>query len=209
MKILSESFSDGERMPSKFAFAKKDLSEGLCFARNVNPEIAWQDIPPATRSLVLICKDRHVPVDLTQVNLAGVIIPESALRRDFHHWVVADIQPGIKRIPEGSVSKCVTVGGKSSQHHNGFIEGLNDYTKVLGEDQTMAGHYFGYDGPSPPLNDKKLHWYEFTLYALSIPTLGLEGAFSADDVIPLLQRHCLDSASIAASYSYSPEVELT
>ncbi len=204
MKILSGSLSDGKRMPSKFAFAKKDSPEGLCFSDNVNPEIAWKDIPSATRSLVLICRDRHVPVDLTKVNLPGVVIPKNALRRDFYHWVVADINPDIGRIPEGSVSKCVTVGGKRSQHHDGFIEGLNDYTEVLKGDQTMSGHYFGYDGPSPPSNDEKLHWYEFNLYALSVPSLNLPETFSAYDVIPLLQKHCLGSASIMTNYAYAP-----
>src|SRR5690554_5916260 len=131
MKIWSRSFSNGQSMPEKFAFAKKDSSGRVCFSGNMNPEIAWKDLPDATRSLVLICRDRHVPVDLTRVNLPGVSIPKNALRRDFYHWVVADINPDIGRIPEGSVSKCVTVGGKRSQHHDGFIEGLKDRKSVV------------------------------------------------------------------------------
>lgn len=206
MKIWSRSFSNGQSMPEKFAFAKKDSSGRVCFSGNMNPEIAWKDLPDATRSLVLICRDRHVPVDLTRVNLPGVSIPKNALRRDFYHWVVCDINPDITSIPEKGVSNGVIVGGKPFTKHDDFLEGVNDYSDAFTGDQAMAGHYFGYDGPSPPLNDERLHWYEFILYALAVPSLGISGAFSALDVVPLLQKHCLDSASLKVNYAYTSEI---
>ncbi len=42
----------------------------------------------------------------------------------------------------------------------------------------MAGRYFGYDGPFPPFNDSLIHHYVFTLYALSIERLAVDGAFT-------------------------------
>jgi phosphatidylethanolamine-binding protein (PEBP) family uncharacterized protein len=42
----------------------------------------------------------------------------------------------------------------------------------------MAGEYYGYDGPCPPWNDERVHTYVFTLYALDIPRLPLEGRFT-------------------------------
>ena len=43
----------------------------------------------------------------------------------------------------------------------------------------MSGDYFGYDGPCPPWNDALVHRYVFTLYALDVATLGLQGPFTA------------------------------
>ena len=42
----------------------------------------------------------------------------------------------------------------------------------------MSGDYFGYDGPCPPWNDALVHRYVFTLYALDVATLGLQGPFT-------------------------------
>ena len=55
--------------------------------------------------------------------------------------------------------------------------GLNDYTGWFAVDPQMAGQYFGYDGPFPPFNDSLVHHYVFTLYAVAVPRLPLEGVF--------------------------------
>ena len=205
MKIWSNAFSDGGSLPEKYAFSKIDEEINLSFSSNINPAIFWSNLPAGTQSLVLTCVDKDVPVDLTQVNLPGVDIPRDALRKDFYHWLVANIDPALGNIAEAISSKKVSVGGRSQLKQTGFVEGINDYTDVLKDDQSMAGKYFGYDGPFPPLNDTKLHWYEFKLYALGVSALDLPTEFTASDVIPLLQKHYLGTASIKASYSYNSE----
>ena len=57
----------------------------------------------------------------------------------------------------------------------GTRQGLNDYTGWFAGDPAMAGSYFGYDGPFPPFNDSLVHHYVFTLYAVAVPRLPVEG----------------------------------
>jgi len=203
MRVWSGSFTDGGALPAKHAFSIQSEGGDLGFSSNINPEIAWDELPKGTRSLVLTCVDKFVPVDMSKVNAAGETIAASAPRRDFYHWIVANINPELQKLHAGCSSEQVTVGGRHAISHVGFTEGLNDYTSALQDDPNMGGQYYGYDGPFPPLNDEQLHWYEFTLYALAIDELTLPQGFSASDVVPLLSKHSLASASIKASYSYS------
>jgi len=65
----------------------------------------------------------------------------------------------------------------------------------------MAGKYFGYDGPFPPFNDTLVHHYVFTLYALSVPKLPLEGEFNGLQVRQALAGRVLDSATFSGTYT--------
>ena len=46
----------------------------------------------------------------------------------------------------------------------------------------MAGEYFGYDGPCPPWNDKLLHHYQFSLFAIDLARCPVDGPFSGQQV---------------------------
>jgi hypothetical protein len=65
----------------------------------------------------------------------------------------------------------------------------------------MAGQYFGYDGPFPPFNDSLVHHYVFTLYAVSVPRLPLEGAFNGGQVRTALAACTLDTATWSGTYT--------
>ncbi len=65
----------------------------------------------------------------------------------------------------------------------------------------MGGLYGGYDGPFPPWNDERLHTYHFTVYALDVPSLGLEGEFKLDDVRAAMEGHVLDQGKLVAEYT--------
>ena len=65
----------------------------------------------------------------------------------------------------------------------------------------MGGTYGGYDGPFPPWNDERLHTYHFTVYALDVPSLGLEGDFRLDDVRAAIEGHVLDQGKIVGEYT--------
>jgi phosphatidylethanolamine-binding protein (PEBP) family uncharacterized protein len=65
----------------------------------------------------------------------------------------------------------------------------------------MAGDYFGYDGPFPPWNDALVHHYVFTLYAVALPRLPLQGVFDGADVRRALAGHVLAEATYSGTYT--------
>ena len=70
----------------------------------------------------------------------------------------------------------------------------------------MEGNYFGYDGPCPPWNDSIRHRYVFTLFALDIPRVPVEGAFTGQQVRDVIAGHILAQASLTGTYSLNPAV---
>ena len=72
----------------------------------------------------------------------------------------------------------------------------------------MAGDYYGYDGPCPPWNDSIPHRYVFTLFALNVKRLGLEGTFNGSDVRRAMQGKMLAQASVSGRYALNPAVKL-
>ena len=70
----------------------------------------------------------------------------------------------------------------------------------------MKGHYFGYDGPCPPWNDSIRHRYVFTLFALDIARLAVDGAFTGQQVRAAIAGHVLAQASLTGTYSLNPSV---
>jgi phosphatidylethanolamine-binding protein (PEBP) family uncharacterized protein len=51
-----------------------------------------------------------------------------------------------------------------------------------------------------------VHTYDFTLYALDIPRLPLDGAFTGKEVRLAIQGHILDEATVFGTYSLNPGV---
>jgi phosphatidylethanolamine-binding protein (PEBP) family uncharacterized protein len=65
----------------------------------------------------------------------------------------------------------------------------------------MAGSYFGYDGPFPPYNDSLVHHYVFTLYALDVARVPVEGAFDGTQLRAAIAGHVLDAATYSGTYT--------
>ena len=70
----------------------------------------------------------------------------------------------------------------------------------------MGGDYGGYDGPCPPWNDSIMHHYHFTVYALDIASLNLEGSFTGAEALEAMEGHVLAKESHIGTYSLNPEV---
>jgi Raf kinase inhibitor-like YbhB/YbcL family protein len=70
----------------------------------------------------------------------------------------------------------------------------------------MAGDYFGYDGPCPPWNDAIVHHYVFTVYALDLDRLPIEGVFTGAQAIAAMQGHVVAQASITGTYTLNPRL---
>ncbi len=205
MELTSTSFADGGRIPGEHAFCIEDAHTHVCLGGNRNPQLAWSGLPAGTRSLVLICHDRDVPSSPDDVNREGRTIPASLARVDFFHWVLADLPPQPASIAAGEFCDGVTAHGKSGPAAaRGTRQGLNDYTGWFATDADMAGNYFGYDGPCPPWNDAIVHHYVFTLIALDIDRLPLEGAFTGAQAREAIRGHVLAQASLTGIYSLNP-----
>ena len=68
----------------------------------------------------------------------------------------------------------------------------------------MAGDYFGYDGPCPPWNDSIVHHYIFTLYALDIARVPVNGKFTGQQVRDAIRGSILAEAQITGLYTLNP-----
>jgi len=209
MKLTSESFSNNQPIPVEFAFGAPDPKTHVTLSKNMNPQIAWSDLPNGTKSLVLICHDYDVPSKGDDVNQEGKTVPASLPRVDFYHWVLVDLDPKSGPIKAGEFSNGVTARGKPGpEGPRGTRQGINDYTAWFAGDQDMSGNYFGYDGPCPPWNDTMLHHYVFTLYALDVEMCSVRGTFKGPDVLAAIRGHVLGQAALTGVYSLNPAVKV-
>ena len=207
MKLTSQSFADQGRMPTRNAFGKIDPQMHVALADNANPHLSWEGAPEGTRSFVVICHDMDVPSRPDDVNQEGRSIPAELPRVDFYHWVLVDVPASTHEIAEGAYSREITPRGKAGPMAPfGTRQGVNDYTNWFASDHDMSGDYFGYDGPCPPWNDTIVHHYVFTLYALDIERVPLEGRFTGAQVMEAIQGHVLAKASLTGTYSNNPSV---
>ncbi|NWB99627.1 YbhB/YbcL family Raf kinase inhibitor-like protein [Pseudomonas gingeri] len=207
MKLISNNFNDSTPIPGEFAFATPDLESRYQLSNNRNPHLAWTAVPTNTRSFVLICHDPDVPSLADDVNREGKKIPSSLPRVDFDHWLVIDIPATQREIAAGSHSAAITPKGKSGPHTEGeHRHGLNDYTSWFATNPDMSGEYYGYDGPCPPWNDELLHRYVFTLYALDVATLDIQGSVNGANIRAALQGHVLAKASLTGTYTLNPDL---
>jgi Raf kinase inhibitor-like YbhB/YbcL family protein len=202
MKLWSDSWANGDRIGARYAAGRLGAQGGVGFSDNVNPHLAWSELPAGTRSLVLICHDFDVPSKPDDVNKADREIPSDLPRVDFFHWLLVDLPPALAQIGEGEYSRGFTARGKPGPATlHGARHGLNDYTGWFAGDAEMAGQYFGYDGPFPPFNDSLVHHYVFTLYALDIARVPLEGAFGGAQLREAIAGHVLDAATYSGTYT--------
>ncbi len=202
MKLTSTSWLNGDRIPARFAAGRLAAAGGVEFSDNINPHLAWSGLPVGTQSLVLICHDFDVPSRGEDVNRPDREVPADLPRVDFFHWLLVDLPPKAGEIQEGEFSRNFTPRGKPGpQAARGTRQGLNDYTAWFAADAQMSGMYFGYDGPFPPFNDTLVHHYVFTLYALSLPRLPLDGEFTGAQVREAMAGAVLDSATFSGTYT--------
>ncbi len=209
MLVTSTSFKDGGIIPAEFAFCAIDAKTHATLSRNRNPQLAWTGALQGTRSFAVICHDPDVPSKGDDVNQEGRTVPKSLPRVDFFHWALVDLPPSVTSIEAGEFSDGVKPRGKPGPAAAyGARQGTNDYTGWFASDKDMAGDYFGYDGPCPPWNDEIEHHYVFTVYALDVPRLALEGKFTAAQARDAVKGHVLAQATITGRYTLNPAVRL-
>lgn len=96
-----------------------------------------------------------------------------APRRTFTHWVLFDVPGDVTELPKGvqGIGKC----------------GRNDFQQE------------SYGGPCPPPNHDA-HRYYFHLYALDVPSLGVEPGALREQVEQALAGHVLGEARLMARF---------
>lgn len=209
MKLTSSSFSDGQKLPGELAFCIPDAGHHVCLGKNLNPQLAWSDVPEGTQSFALICCDPDVPSQGDDVNQEGRTVPAALPRVDFFHWILADLPAEMREIKEGEFSGEVAPRGKPGpQTLHGARHGVNNYTEWFAGDNDMRGDYYGYDGPCPPWNDEIPHRYVFTLYALDVAKLPFDGRLTGQQVRDAIKGHVLAEAALMGVYSLNPAVKL-
>jgi len=140
LTLSSSAFGEGERIPGKYT----------CKGEDISPPLAWSEPPGKTKCFVLIMDDPDAP---------GVV---------FTHWVLFNLPPDAREIPEGVSAR--------AQLANGALHGRNGFLRL------------GYRGPCPPPGFA--HRYRFTLYALD-RRLDLMAGVTKAQVLDAMQRHIL------------------
>jgi Raf kinase inhibitor-like YbhB/YbcL family protein len=204
MKLVSDSFADGAAIPMRCAFGKYHPETHVTLSDNLSPHLAWSEVPAGTKSFAIVCVDTEVPSRGDDVNKEGRVVPFDLPRVEFVHWVLVDLPESVRSLAEGEACRGVTPRGKGPEGPHGSRQGLNDYTSWFAGDPAMNGQYHGYDGPCPPWNDEREHRYTFTVFALDVERLAVEGSFTLADVRRAMEGHVLDKASITGTYAMYP-----
>jgi Raf kinase inhibitor-like YbhB/YbcL family protein len=209
MQLTSTSFKDGGPIPAEFAFCAVDAKTHATLSQNRSPQLAWTGAPAGTKSFAIVCHDPDVPSRGDDVNQEGRVVPATLARVDFFHWVLADLPASVTSVAAGEFASGVTARGKPGPAAaHGARQGVNDYTGWFASDKDMSGSYFGYDGPCPPWNDEIPHRYVFTVFALDVARLAVDGAFTGAQAREAMQGHVLAQASITGRYTLNPAVKL-
>jgi Raf kinase inhibitor-like YbhB/YbcL family protein len=135
MALTSTAFVYGGQIPSKYT------CEGEAGVTDVSPPLAWERVPSDARSLVLIMDD-----------------PDAG-REAWVHWVVYNIPPNTKSLPENA--------GRAGLPQ-GALHGLTDWASPDPSDPSAPPdpRATRYGGPCPPTGES--HHYFLKLYALDI-----------------------------------------
>jgi hypothetical protein len=207
MQLRSNSFNDGDFIPTQYALGKTSAEGKIDLSDNKSPHLAWSDLPEGTKSIAVLGIDLHAPTKPDDVNQEGRMVPSDLPRAEFSHWVLVDLAPD-GTVAEGAFSDGVTAKGKDGpEGPQGTRVGINDYTGWFAGDPDMTGDYYGYDGPCPPFNDSIVHHYRFTAYALDVDRVAVDGKFTAADVLAAVDGHVLGEASLVAKYKINQNAQ--
>jgi len=204
LDLTVEGISEGQRIPEEFAFGIRTADTPFTFGPNISPATSWSAGPESTKSYAVIMHDRSVPTVFDDANQEGQTIPASLARMDFMHWILVDIPASTTSLPKGAESDGVVPKGKPTGKVANGVRGANDFGMFMADNPDMAGDYGGYDGPAPPWNDELMHEYVFTVYALDVATLGLDGVFGGKDALAAMEGHILASGTVTGLYSLNP-----
>jgi len=150
-QLTSSSFEADAAIPAKYT----------CDGADVSPVLAWTEPPAGTQSFALVMDDPDVP------------------KKTVIHWLLYDLPPTTRALPEGVPTK--------AKLPDGSRQGKNDPGKI------------GYNGPCP--SPGAAHHYFFKLYALDYQT-GLQPKAKGADVERAIKGHILAQAELIARFQH-------
>lgn len=118
------------------------------------------------------------PPEGTKSFAVTVFDPDAPRDGGWWHWVVFDIPATARSLPSGA--------GSGQGLPKGAVQARNDYGST------------GYGGACPPPGPA--HRYVFTVHALDVKTLALDGNGPAAEANAMIEKHSLATASITATY---------
>jgi len=206
LKVQVDSVKTGGMLANKFAFCMPAAQGHTTGGPNINPSIKWSKGPRGTKSYAIILYDTDSPAEQREkMNKEGETLTAAVKRKIYNHWVLVDIPAGTRSIKEGTASHERVLHGKpATPAPAGGVNGLNDYTTATAANPAMKGNYYGYDGPCPPWNDENLHHYHFSVYALSVKSLGLPKDFDAAAAKEAMKGKILAEGELLAVYTQNP-----
>jgi len=115
INVGSAAFTEAGMIPKQYT----------CDGADISPPLSWSTVPEGTKSIAIIVDDPDAP--------AGTWV----------HWLVYNLPPDLKGLPENILAK-ETIA-------NGGMQGMTDFRRI------------GYGGPCPPSGT---HRYIFKVYAV-------------------------------------------
>jgi Raf kinase inhibitor-like YbhB/YbcL family protein len=146
--FVSPAFEEGGAIPARYT----------CDGLDVSPPLSWGSVPDGTRSLALIADDPDAP------------------RGTFVHWVLYNLPPDTRRLPEDVPNRETLPSGAA--------QGVNGAGSV------------GYMGPCPPSGT---HRYFFKVYALDTG-LNLGAGATKEDLVSVMEGHILAEGRLVGTY---------
>jgi Raf kinase inhibitor-like YbhB/YbcL family protein len=148
LTLTSSAFESGGHIPELYT----------CSGNNEPPALKWTGVPDSTQSLVLILDDPDAPMGT------------------FVHWVVYNLSPNIKGLPEAASASTSVADAE---------QGINGLGSI------------GYTGPCPPPG--KPHHYHFRLYALD-QRLELRAGSTAQQVKTAMKAHVISNSELVGIF---------
>jgi Raf kinase inhibitor-like YbhB/YbcL family protein len=205
LKVTVGSIENEKMVPAKHAFCAAAKENHVKAGGDVSPSVSWSKGPNGTKSYAIILYDTEAPAEQREkMNKEGMVLTADVPRRKFFHWVLADIPASTTSIKEGAESEGRVAKGKPATPAAIGVRGLNDFTKVMAANEAMKGQYYGYDGPCPPWNDEKVHRYHYTVYALSVPSIGVKD-FDGAALTEAMKDKVLAEGEVVGLFTTNPE----
>lgn len=101
MKLFSQDFNDGDKLPERQVFNGMGYS-----GDNLSPHLAWDDVPPGTKSFAITCYD-----------------PDAPTGSGWWHWGVANLSADTRVLPQGA-------GSGVSDLPSGTVQTRTDFGKA-------------------------------------------------------------------------------
>jgi hypothetical protein len=207
LKVSVDSLKNGGVVPNKYRFCVPAEQGHAAPGANISPGISWSNGPAGTKSYVITLTDiDNVAEQREKQNKEGMTVSSSVARRTVFHWVLVDIPANVTSLPEGAESEGRVPHGKPQTPAKVGVRGLNAFTDFMAANEQMKGQWFGYDGPCPAWNDELAHRNVFTVYALSVASLNLSGAFDGSAAVAAIEGKVLAKGELIGISSTNPDV---